>query len=408
MVNRIPCGVQSVSLTHLLIACLYLSAISGLGTTRSLAQAPLQLPAGSTEQRPSMITPIAVFGRDDRLALPAGFAHLRNSIGLVSDARTENLCTGFCVADRVIATAAHCLFPTTGERHPDLHGFQFTLAATPDQHASPIAGAKSRRPDPYVIAGSRDLRVEPPIDAARDWALIRLEKPICSGATIPVAAVPPRQVEQQAKAGRLIQIAFHNDYRNLHLAYSQPCSAKAAVDTLEHARVMQDFNDAGALILHNCDSGGTSSGSPLLVRGEDGRLSAAAINVGTYVQTRMLVDRGRIVRRYRSNAIANTAVSATAFAGLIERFATARIVGAKPELRALQRHLRRLGHYHASVDGIFGPHTRQAIQAYRGDYRSVLAGLPTRELLRELQSQRHGSTGTGTRTSAIIRGFHHR
>ena len=289
-----------------------------------------------------------------------------------------------------------------------MNGFQFTLAAAPDRRASPVAGTKSRRPDPYVIAGSRDLRVEPPIDAARDWALIRLEKPICTGATIAVSTAPPRQVEQQAKAGRLIHIAFHNDYRDLHLAYSQPCSAKAAVDTLERARVAQDFNDAAALVLHNCDSGGTSSGSPLLIRGADGRLSAAAINVGTYVQTRMLVDRGRVVRRYRSNAIANTAVSATAFAGLVQEFANARIVGTRSEIRALQRHLSRLGHYHASIDGMFGPHTRQAIQAYRGNYRSVLAGLPTRELLRELQTQRHGSTATGTRTSAIISGFRHR
>ncbi|MGI9409632.1 MAG: peptidoglycan-binding domain-containing protein, partial [Hyphomicrobiaceae bacterium] len=98
---------------------------------------------------------------------------------------------------------------------------------------------------------------------------------------------------------------------------------------------------------------------------------------------------GRIIRRFRSNAIANTAVSATAFADLIGEFATAQIVDARPEIRALQKHLRRLGHYHAAIDGRFGPHTRHAIQAYRGDYRSLLAGLPTLDLLHELQGRHH-------------------
>ena len=218
---------------------------------------------------------------------------------------------------------------------------------------------------------------------------MRLEKPICAGAAIKVVAAPPHLVEEHARRGRLFQVGFHNDYEARHLAYSQPCAARAAADALERARIEHDFSDASALFLHSCDSGGTSSGSPLLVRGDDGQLSVAAVNIGTYVQTRMLVERGRIIRRFRSNAIANTAVSVAAFADLIGEFAKPRIVECEAAIRALQKHLSRLGHYHAAIDGRFGPNTRHAIQAYRGDYRSLLAGLPTLDLLHELQGRRH-------------------
>ena len=374
---------------RVLIGSLLFCAMASLANTHSHAQALFRLPAGGQEQHPSQATPVAVFGTDNRISLPADLAGLRDSIGLLTDNRTNSICTGFCVAGRVVATAAHCLFPSSGERRPALHEFKFTLFTKSGPHSGQIAGARNRRADQYVIAGSRNLRVEPPIDAARDWALLRLDKPICAGAAINVVATPPPLVEELANRGQLIQVGFHNDYEHQRLAYSQPCSARAAAEALERARIKHDFSDARALLLHSCDSGGTSSGSPLLLRGDDGRFSAAAINIGTYVQTRMQVERGRIIKRFRSKAIANTAVSVSAFADLIGNFSQARIVDARPQIRALQKHLSRLGHYHAAIDGTFGPHTRNAIQAYRGDYHSLLAGLPTLDLLHELQGRRH-------------------
>ena len=122
---------------------------------------------------PTMVRPVAVFGKDERRPLPAKLSQLKRSIGLIINNRARSVCTGFCVADNVAATAAHCLFRTAGERRPRLRGFRFILKSHRKQPSSPIEGYRARSPAQFVVAGSRKLRVEPPIDATRDWALIR-------------------------------------------------------------------------------------------------------------------------------------------------------------------------------------------------------------------------------------------
>src|SRR5262245_33771997 len=52
-------------------------------------------------------TPAAVFGKDDRVGLPPRYSSLRNSIGLLFNVQARTVCSAFCVADNVIATAAH-------------------------------------------------------------------------------------------------------------------------------------------------------------------------------------------------------------------------------------------------------------------------------------------------------------
>ncbi len=41
-----------------------------------------------------------------------------------------------------------------------------------------------------------------------------------------------------------------------------------------------------------------------------------AINVGTYVRSKVLMQNGDVVHRYKSDTIANTAVASGAFAGV--------------------------------------------------------------------------------------------
>ena len=60
--------------------------------------------------------PVAVFGADDRVALPAKYKDVQQKIGLLFNMRSRTVCTAFCVAPNVVATAGHCLHRTLGER----------------------------------------------------------------------------------------------------------------------------------------------------------------------------------------------------------------------------------------------------------------------------------------------------
>ena len=44
------------------------------------------------------------------------------------------------------------------------------------------------------------------------------------------------------------------------------------------------------------------------------------INVGTYVQSKVEMQEGEVVRRFKSETVANTGVSAAAFAAKLEAF----------------------------------------------------------------------------------------
>src|SRR5215467_6997188 len=71
------------------------------------------------------ISPAAVFGTDHRVPLPAQFKDVQDKIGLLFHVRARMVCTAFCVAKDIIATAGHCLYRTLGERPPQLDEFWF-------------------------------------------------------------------------------------------------------------------------------------------------------------------------------------------------------------------------------------------------------------------------------------------
>ncbi len=345
-----------------------------------------------------LINKIAVFGADNRGALPRKLRALKKSIGLVYNNQARSVCTGFCVADKIVATAAHCLFRTAGERRPRLSEFRFVLRAQKNWPSSRIEGYQKRSPEQFVIAGSRKLKVEPPIDATRDWALMRLARPLCRGAVLPISKEPSTAAVKASKHKALLQVSFHHDYANWRLAHASPCILEPISKHNKKKRIDRDFTAPDDLILHRCDTGGASSGSPLLAKDKNGNLSVVAINVGTYVQTRMLVENGKVVRRFKSDAIANTAVSARVFANLITPFANTELLVAASDLRQLQTLLHDRGLYDAKIDGSYGPASRKAIQAFQGRIGDELAGLPTRELLNELASVASAQTSGTAKT----------
>ena len=346
-----------------------------------LGIAPLVAGRADSSPPPTELHRVAVFGADNRTKLPKRMEPLRSSIGMIYNERSRTVCSAFCVGDDIIATASHCVFRTKGEVPPPPEKFFFARPGTP--HGSVrFAGAASRTSFQHIVAGAVGIRTKPPIEAARDWALIRLQGPACRGKTLPVKPLTPDEIESEAIAGRLYQAAFHRDYGRWTMAYSEPCfgGRRGEAGVTPPPVTEREFVDPLNLVLHTCDTGGASSGSPLLIETPTGP-QVVAINVGTFVQSRVFTEQGVVVRRIPAAPVANTAVSATAFASKVERLRLADILTAPTDVRALQQHLNAAAMFDGPPTGRFDARMRASIEAYEAQAGLPVLGLPTRALL---------------------------
>jgi protease YdgD len=296
------------------------------------------------------------------------------------------MCTAFCVADDIVATAAHCVYRTAGERAPSVDAFVFTRPGSSNGDRARIAGAGQKSSAQNILAGAAELSVKPPIDAARDWALVKLGEPACRGQALPVRMLTSEEIIEQAAANRLFQVGYHRDFMAWQPVYSSPCQAGRSFGGSEWKSVMRDFAQPSHLILHTCDTGGASSGSPLMIETPAGP-EVVAINVGTYMQTRVMMEGGEVVHRSKAGPVANTAVGSEAFAGKIEAFRRAVILASGAPMRALQVELKSRGLYRGPLDGMFGMRLRSAILDYERSVGLVETGLPTAALIKRLEEE---------------------
>ena len=330
--------------------------------------------------------PVAVFGSDDRVDVPTRLLALKEKIGLLFSQRSRLVCTAFCVAPNVVATAGHCLYRTHGEEAPALADFRFARNFAGKHHFERIAGSGHSAAAQYVMSGSMDLNVRPPIDASKDWALLRLSRPACDRGVLPLRALSGEAIIAAAAARRIFQVSYHRDFKPWRLAYSRPCGVARSFAAADWAAIAADFTDPAQLLLHTCDTGGASSGSPLLLADADG-VAAVGVNVGTYVQSKVLMEDGRITKRLQAAEVANTAVNASVFASKLATFQQATILGSADEIRALQLALKLRAHYAGTIDGTYGASLRSAIEAYEGAQDLPVTGLATKALLQRLNGR---------------------
>ncbi len=332
----------------------------------------------------------AVFGEDTRGPVPGEYAHLAGRIGMVYEPDTQTLCSAFCVAPNVVATAAHCLFQPRSGRLPNLHDMSFRLDYRDLSLSSGLEGRLDGAPKHSVAVGTTYFGKEPPLSAPKDWALAKLDRSICKFGVLKIAPRPTEELVTASQQERIFQLSFHWDYAHWELAYSGRCRIGRSFKGIEWPYIRQHFSSAEDLLLHDCDTGGASSGSPLLMDTADGPV-VVGLNVGTYTRTRLLLSQGDVVRRQKPDIIANTAVNARAFADVVAPLAVQPMIASAAEVIDLQKELQARNLYTGPIDGIFGRGTRSAIRAYENLRGDTLTGLPSRLLLMNLISEGAGA-----------------
>lgn len=332
----------------------------------------------------------SVFGTDQRSPLPPTMRDVGTKIGVFFDISSHSVCTAFCLAPDVVATAAHCLYRTKGEKPLRLSDLSFKLHGTTESVR--IAGAGTGAPEPNVISGSTRLNVHPPIDATHDWAVVRLAQPACKAGAFAVSPKPVAEVMKLAAKGQVFNIAYHRDLPKWQPMLNTGCGVRRDFDDADWSTIRRDFSDPDQLLLHTCDTGAASSGSPLLVDGPNGP-EVVGINVGTYVQSKVIMLNGEVLHRFKSDDVANTGVNALAFAASLGKFVGANTLTVRKDVRRLQDALAARGLYTGPRDGRFGPGLRVAIESFERASRMPISGLATHTLLAVLDGESQIVTG---------------
>lgn len=332
----------------------------------------------------------SVFGADQRQPLPQTLRHVGAQLGVFSDAGSHSVCTAFCVAPDAVVTAAHCLYRTSGEQPLRLSDLSFKLHDAPQ--AVRIAGAETGAAEANVNAGSTRLNVHPPIDATRDWAVVRLAQPACKAGTFKVSRKPVAEVMKLAGNGRVFNIAYHRDLPKWQPMLNTGCNVKRDFDDADWHTIRRDFSHPDQLLLHTCDTGAASSGSPLLVDGPEGP-EVVGINVGTYVQSKVIMLNGEVLHRFKSDDVANTGVNALAFAPALDAFLAADTLTDRRDIVRLQDALAARGLYAGPRDGRFGPMLKAAIESFERAAHMPVSGLATHAALEALTGESQIVTG---------------
>ena len=352
-----------------------------VGFDPSVGAAPAAFPTLPAEGGHRPFHAVAVFGADDRVPVPRSLREVTSKIGVLSDSRTHAVCTAFCVGPDTIVTAAHCLFPTSGQLPRNLADFTFRPG---DEHTGThIASTKEGALEPDVLAGSTHLNVRPPIDTARDWALVRLARSSCKTGALKIGQRTVPEIMQLASAGKVYNVAYHLDLANRHPMLAHRCDVERSFGSVDWPTIAHDFVDADRLLLHTCDTGPASSGSPLLINGPNGP-EVVGINVGTYVRSKVEVLNGKVRHRFEPNDVANTGVSAEAFAPALAAFNSGEMLSSANDIRALQERLMARGLFNGSPDGKRGDELKDAIESFERASAMPVTGLATRHLLQVL------------------------
>lgn len=363
------------------------------------------IPSFKAEGIASNVQKVAVIGRDDRKGISWKHRSVAGGIGILytNNDISQWQCTAFCVATNVIATNAHCLLKDNGQSRIRNMSFRVPPVQLFKKN-SYLSFLRSNRNGPTSnlrtveggIAGlslfSGDYRGANEVSLlGKDWALAKLEKPICKGRVLKFTDASMDLLQLASRNKDVFMVGFHGDTDMKSRRISRNCviysrNNKKYFPTRDRKMV----RNSGTLVPHSCDSSEGSSGSPIFLNTRNGP-RVIGINLGSFGHSKYVVRRhrytGRVVERKRFVYRINMAVQPHAFVRGIQRFENEALLSNMFDFKRVQRFLKKLGFYRGPVDGIMGLSTRQAIMRFEKKHNLAAIGVPTQQLLSQLEAE---------------------
>jgi len=320
-----------------------------------------------------------IFGKDTRRSVPERYADLARSVGLIEArlGRSRTLCTTFCVADEIVATAAHCLVAPLA-RHR-LGGVSIAIGQGKHRRTTGIAGVNEEGMAWSVLTGMTRANSAAPYNTAHDWALVRLADPVCKGRNVQLSSRGERATPwPELPSSEMFILAYHADTGVKSLRLSDDCTSSDMPLEPDLARWLHTATNVSSerLLLHRCDITRGTSGSAVFVETSAGA-SAIAVNVVAEGISRRPGQR----QEWDKRVSANRAVLIDAFRQQIPLLGGTPEAVSRDDLRLLQGVLKETGYYRGELTGRYEMDLRQAVLDLERAHGQLPTGRPSSRLI---------------------------
>jgi hypothetical protein len=324
-----------------------------------------------------------IFGLDSRTRLPRKYQNLSKSIGYLhySDKNKYARCTVFCVAKDIIATSGHCFFNPKFSPLTPFSNSIVVIGAGAHRTRSKLRGRNWIERHANMISGcaGTSCRLATNDGKQLDWAIARLETPLCEGRTLHTYTSESfvNYVDWLSN-DKLFTISYPGRKSYRQPTYATDCSDKHNEAYLSLAGPLNYLFNHLQWAPHRCDSVPGMSGAPLFVNDDTKGISVLGVHSGVIG-----------IETSPHSFVTNLATRSSAFHRQTALLETARPVLARSSVRKIQRALKNSGGYRGAIDGVYGPATRAAILQVELDMNLLPTGWPTVAILKASELAEH-------------------